>query len=60
MAKNNIKHIDAFSGMPEKGNPAGVVLNGEDFSEVQMQAIAAAVVGGVSGTGIDGCAVSDG
>ncbi|MEG0439345.1 MAG: PhzF family phenazine biosynthesis isomerase [Solibacillus sp.] len=29
--------------MPEKGNPAGVVLNGEDYTEKQMLAIAAAV-----------------
>mgnify|MGYP003413960055 CR=1 FL=1 len=38
-----IKHIDAFSAIPEKGNPAGVVLSGKDFSDIQMQAIAAAV-----------------
>lgn len=43
MPKVIIKHIDAFSAIPEKGNPAGVVLNGEDFSENEMQAIAAAV-----------------
>ena len=38
-----IQHIDTFSAIPEKGNPAGVVLNGKDFSDTQMQAIAAAV-----------------
>ncbi|MEK4424617.1 PhzF family phenazine biosynthesis isomerase [Solibacillus sp. FSL K6-1523] len=43
MVKVNIKHIDAFSSTPEKGNPAGVVLNGEDYTEKQMLAIAAAV-----------------
>ncbi|MFJ7737738.1 PhzF family phenazine biosynthesis isomerase [Lysinibacillus sp. NPDC097287] len=43
MAKVSIKHIDAFSAIPEKGNPAGVVLNGEDYTEKQMLAIAAAV-----------------
>ncbi|WP_028392620.1 PhzF family phenazine biosynthesis protein [Bacillus cihuensis] len=43
MPKVKIRHIDAFSSIPEKGNPAGVVLNGEDYSEKQMLAIAAAV-----------------
>ena len=43
MPKVIIKHIDAFSAIPEKGNPAGVVLSGKDFSDIQMQAIAAAV-----------------
>ena len=43
LPKVMIKHIDAFSAVPEKGNPAGVVLNGEDFSDAQMQEIAAAV-----------------
>ncbi|WP_397539043.1 PhzF family phenazine biosynthesis protein [Rummeliibacillus pycnus] len=43
MAKVSIKHIDAFSSIPEKGNPAGVVLNGEDYTEKQMLAIATAV-----------------
>ncbi|WP_332646640.1 PhzF family phenazine biosynthesis protein [Lysinibacillus sp. 54212] len=43
MVKVSVKHIDAFSSIPEKGNPAGVVLNGEDYTEEQMLAIAAAV-----------------
>ncbi|GLC90202.1 PhzF family phenazine biosynthesis protein [Lysinibacillus piscis] len=43
MVKVNVKHIDAFSSVPGKGNPAGVVLNGEDYTEQQMLAIAAAV-----------------
>ncbi|MGM0920561.1 MAG: PhzF family phenazine biosynthesis isomerase [Bacillota bacterium] len=40
MPKVSVKHIDAFSSIPEKGNPAGVVLNGEDYTEEQMLAIA--------------------
>jgi len=43
MKKVTVKHIDAFSTIPGKGNPAGVVLNGEDFSEEEMLAIAKAV-----------------
>lgn len=43
MVKVSIQHIDAFSSTPEKGNPAGVVLNGEDYTEKQMLTIAAAV-----------------
>jgi PhzF family phenazine biosynthesis protein len=33
-------HYDAFSNVPNMGNPAGVVLNGEDLSEEQMQEVA--------------------
>ncbi|RJS61496.1 PhzF family phenazine biosynthesis isomerase [Bacillus sp. PK3_68] len=43
MLKVNVQHIDAFSSIPGKGNPAGVVLNGDDYTEKQMLAIAAAV-----------------
>lgn len=43
MVKVDVQHIDAFSSIPEKGNPAGVVLNGNDYMEKQMLAIAAAV-----------------
>lgn len=43
MPKVHVKHIDAFSSIPERGNPAGVVLNGEDYTDEQMLAIAAAV-----------------
>ncbi|MEK5031020.1 PhzF family phenazine biosynthesis protein [Paenibacillus sp. FSL R7-0302] len=41
----NIKvyHYDAFSSIPNKGNPAGVVLDGGALSEEQMQDIAAKV-----------------
>lgn len=43
MQKVHVKHIDAFSSNPGKGNPAGVVLNGEDYTDDQMLAIAATV-----------------
>lgn len=43
MGKVHVLHIDAFSNTPGKGNPAGVVLNGEDYNESQMQLIAAVV-----------------
>ncbi|MBS4201735.1 PhzF family phenazine biosynthesis isomerase [Bacillus sp. FJAT-49732] len=43
MPKVCVKHIDAFSSIPGKGNPAGVVLNGGDYTDEQMLAIAAAV-----------------
>lgn len=33
-------HYDAFSRKPNKGNPAGVVLNADNFSEEEMQKIA--------------------
>ncbi|MEK4514870.1 PhzF family phenazine biosynthesis protein [Paenibacillus sp. FSL H8-0122] len=41
----NIKvyHYDAFSSIPNKGNPAGVVLDGGALSEEQMQEITAKV-----------------
>lgn len=35
-----ILHYDAFSNVPNMGNPAGVVLNVEDLSDVDMQDIA--------------------
>jgi PhzF family phenazine biosynthesis protein len=35
-----VLHYTAFSEQPEKGNPAGIVLAGEDLSEKQMQEIA--------------------
>ena len=40
MKQVDVLHIDAFSYIPNKGNPAGVVLNGHDFTEYEMQAIA--------------------
>lgn len=35
-----VYHYDAFSTTPGKGNPAGVVLDGEGHTEAQMQEIA--------------------
>lgn len=39
---NNVKvlHYDAFSPYPNKGNPAGVVLNANHLSDSEMQSIA--------------------
>lgn len=36
----NVLHIDAFSSIPNMGNPAGVVLDGEDYCDEEMQHIA--------------------
>ena len=35
-----VHHYDAFSTMPNKGNPAGVVLNADEYHESDMQEIA--------------------
>jgi len=35
-----VYHYDAFSKEPNKGNPAGVVLDGDELTDVQMQEIA--------------------
>lgn len=35
-----VYHYDAFSHIPNKGNPAGVVFDGENLSEAQMREIA--------------------
>lgn len=35
-----VYHYDAFSKEPNKGNPAGVVLHGDDLTEEEMQEIA--------------------
>lgn len=40
MKSITVYHYDAFSKEPNKGNPAGVVLNGDELSEAQMQEIA--------------------
>jgi len=36
----NVYHYDAFSNIPNMGNPAGVVLDGEDLTEEQMREVA--------------------
>ncbi|SDN24739.1 phenazine biosynthesis protein PhzF family [Fictibacillus solisalsi] len=35
-----VYHYEAFSKVPHKGNPAGVVLNGDELTEEEMQEIA--------------------
>ncbi|MGE7947341.1 PhzF family phenazine biosynthesis protein [Lysinibacillus sp. NPDC093688] len=35
-----VHHYDAFSTIPNMGNPAGVVVEGDQYSEIEMQAIA--------------------
>lgn len=35
-----VYHYDAFSNEPDKGNPAGVVLNGDELTDLEMQEIA--------------------
>ncbi|BCB03949.1 PhzF family phenazine biosynthesis protein [Bacillus sp. KH172YL63] len=40
MKSIHILHYDAFTNIPDKGNPAGVVLNGDKLSDHEMQSIA--------------------
>ncbi|MDF1507515.1 PhzF family phenazine biosynthesis protein [Robertmurraya sp. DFI.2.37] len=40
MKSVKVYHYDAFSKEPNKGNPAGVVLNGAELTEEEMQEIA--------------------
>lgn len=40
MKSITVYHYDAFSKEPNRGNPAGVVLNGDELSEAEMQEIA--------------------
>ena len=40
MRECRVLHIDGFTQVPGQGNPAGVVLNGDDFTEVEMQQLA--------------------
>lgn len=40
MKSVKVYHYDAFSKVPDKGNPAGVVLNGDELTDKQMQEIA--------------------
>lgn len=43
MTTIHIYHYDAFTNTPHKGNPAGVVLNGDTLTDTDMQLIATAV-----------------
>lgn len=38
-----VMRYDAFTGMPGKGNPAGIVMDGDGYSDEEMLRIAAAV-----------------
>ncbi|TCN17623.1 PhzF family phenazine biosynthesis protein [Mesobacillus foraminis] len=40
MKKITVYHYDAFSREPHMGNPAGVVLNGDELTDAEMQEIA--------------------
>lgn len=40
MKSITVYHYDAFSNVPNMGNPAGVVLNGEALTEEQMREVA--------------------
>lgn len=40
ITKIKVHHYDAFSNTPNKGNPAGVVLDANDLTELEMQDIA--------------------
>ncbi|AOZ92554.1 PhzF family phenazine biosynthesis isomerase [Paenibacillus crassostreae] len=40
MTRITVFHYDAFSKTPDKGNPAGVVLNANNLTEMEMQRIA--------------------
>lgn len=37
MKSVKVYHYDAFSEEPYKGNPVGVVLNGDELTDDQMQ-----------------------
>lgn len=40
MKSVKVYHYDAFSIEPNKGNPAGVILNGDDLTDEEMQEVA--------------------
>ncbi|MBS2968004.1 PhzF family phenazine biosynthesis isomerase [Metabacillus sp. KIGAM252] len=40
MKRIKVLHYDAFSSKPDKGNPAGVILNGDCLNETEMQELA--------------------
>ena len=35
-----VRHYDAFTTLPNRGNPAGIVLGGEALTAEEMQSIA--------------------
>lgn len=41
--KIKVDRYDSFCDTPGKGNPAGIILNGDDYTEEQMQAVARVV-----------------
>lgn len=43
MQTRRVLHFDAFSSLPNRGNPAGIVLDADDLSEAAMQDIARSV-----------------
>lgn len=43
MKSVKVYHYDAFSKEPNKGNPAGVVLDGENLTDMEMQEVTAKV-----------------
>jgi len=43
MTKVRIKYVDAFTRIPHTGNPAAVVLDASQLSEIQMKSIASEV-----------------
>lgn len=43
MQTRKVLHYDAFSSIPNKGNPAGIVLEADDLSVEDMQRIAKTV-----------------
>lgn len=40
MSTVRVIHYDAFSSIPNKGNPVGIVLNADHLNEEQIQQIA--------------------
>jgi PhzF family phenazine biosynthesis protein len=40
MTTIKVYHYDAFSDIPHRGNPAGVVFNGELLSDEELQQVA--------------------
>lgn len=40
MKQADVLKYEAFTDVPDLGNPAGIVLNGDDYSDEEMQMIA--------------------